>query len=737
MQDPVLQRFSDDPNEALQPVPSRLTPVALMLLLAVAGLAFTVLVTISAIQRPWLGLSLVPGENGETVEIVDVAKNGPVSRFLAPLTLQSMGAANGPDTALSAQDLLEEPDTLETYSDMAGFFARQTALDALLRSGPLTLTVKDATGAEHRETVTLLPARPMTDLPSAFWVQIFVGLAAYLIGIWVWALRPRDPATILFALASFGILGFTFPAALYSTRELALDGTLFARLSMANHGGALFFGAAMLSLLLSYPRPLVSGWLRLLPFAVFGLWWLGDTLRWFEGPPMGSHMPTLIEMIGMLIAPVVQYWRAGNDAGARTVLRWFGATIAIGAGSFVLTVIAPNLIGAEALLPQSYAFTFFLLIHAGLALGVSRYRLFSLDRWAFNLLYYLLGAVLLVVIDVLLISLVTGEHGPITFGVALLATIFLYLPLRDSVGRWLAGRRADDREKWFHAAVDVALAPGVSEQRQRWNALLEQVFAPLSITPAAAVSAPQLLDEGMTLAMPAIGMLPALHLAHARKGRRLFTPQDRKIAGELHLMVANAIQGREAYERGVAEERRRITGDMHDNIGVQLMSALHSPDVSRKDTLIRETLSDLRDIINDTANRGLTLEELMADLRVELSEWLEAAGIALRWDVAADLPDAFSARAVLSLRSILREGVGNAVRHGKPKTVHVRLTRQGREALLEIEDDGAGFDPSTIKPGNGLSNLKGRIESLHGTMAIVGRAPGTAITARFPLGEPS
>ena len=59
-----------------------------------------------------------------------------------------------------------------------------------------------------------------------------------------------------------------------------------------------------------------------------------------------------------------------------------------------------------------------------------------------------------------------------------------YLPLRDSVGRWLAGRRADDREKWFHAAVDVALAPGVSEQRQRWNTLLEQVFAPRSIAPA-------------------------------------------------------------------------------------------------------------------------------------------------------------------------------------------------------------------------------------------------------------
>jgi hypothetical protein len=54
-------------------------------------------------------------------------------------------------------------------------------------------------------------------------------------------------------------------------------------------------------------------------------------------------------------------------------------------------------------------------------------------------------------------------------------------------------------------------------------------------------------------------------------------------------MLSQAIASRFAHEQGAAEERQRITSVMHDNIGVQLLGALHSRDPVRKDELIRDT----------------------------------------------------------------------------------------------------------------------------------------------------
>jgi two-component system sensor histidine kinase DevS len=105
---------------------------------------------------------------------------------------------------------------------------------------------------------------------------------------------------------------------------------------------------------------------------------------------------------------------------------------------------------------------------------------------------------------------------------------------------------------------------------------------------------------------------------------------------------------------------------MHDNIGVQLLGALHSRDPVRKDELIRDTLADLREIINNSAGERLTLAELMADLRVEIADLLSSVGIGLVWqvDTQAELPP----QSVAAMRSILREAVGNALRHAEAST---------------------------------------------------------------------
>lgn len=708
----------------------RLTLATVMIGLVLAAvLAGAVLIQV-AISRPWLGLAIWTDEAG-VVRVVPAASSDQLATEWGRMV--AVRSEDGGTVAVEAGDLIEEPDTLATYAEMRRFFARQSALDGLLSGKRVWVEVIDEAGAPRQSAVSPVARRPISDLPAAFWVQLGVGLSSFLIGGWVLALRPGDTATRLFALASFGILGFTFSAALYSTRELAIDGTLFRALSVMNHGGALLFGAAMIALLLRYPKSLVRRRWLWAPFVLFGAWWLGDSLQLFDGPATGSHLPTMLEMIGILLAAAVQYWRSRGDPGARAVVRWFGLSVAAGAGAFVFTVIAPALVGLTPGLPQGYAFAFFLLIHAGIAIGVARYRLFDLDRWAFRILFYVTGAALLIGIDAALISWIALERAP-AFGLALVLVAFLYLPLRDTIARKLSRRRGET-ETGFEDMLAIALAQSEDDRKDRWRGLLDRVFQPLRIVAGDDVAKPVLLDDGAVLAIPATGPLAPLRLEHAMRGHRLFSSREQARASELCAMLSQAIASCLAYEQGVAEERKRITSDMHDNIGVQLLGALHSHDPVRKDELIRDTLTDLREIINNSSGERLTLAELMADLRVEIADLLSSAGLSLVWkvDTEAELPP----QSVAAMRAILREAVGNALRHAEASTIGVRLDDAAEGLVLMVADDGKGFDPDTARVGNGLRNMRSRATALQGTMTVSRGATmgmrGTLIEVRFPL----
>jgi signal transduction histidine kinase len=288
-----------------------------------------------------------------------------------------------------------------------------------------------------------------------------------------------------------------------------------------------------------------------------------------------------------------------------------------------------------------------------MAIGVARYRHFDLDRWAFRILFYMTGAALLIAVDAALVSWIALERAP-AFGLALVLVAFLYLPMRDVIARKLF-RRGEDVQASFKDMLAIALAEGEEERMVRWRDLLERMFQPLNIVAGEAVEAPTVMEDGAALAIPATGSLPPLRLEHAMHGHRLFSSREQARAGELCAMLDHAIASRLAHEQGVAEERQRITSDMHDHIGVQLLGALHSRDPVRKDELIRDTLADLREIINNSAGERLTLAELMADLRVEIADLLSSANIGLVWqmDTAAELPP----QSVAAMRSVSRQNI--------------------------------------------------------------------------------
>lgn len=703
----------------------KFTPVVLLTLSFVAGACVLLAAVLLAHFQPWLGVTFGTGDEG-AVKIVAVDPSGP-GAALPVGEVVSRIESSGSVVSLNATDIVEEPDTIEGYAAFGEFFQRQGQMYPRVGSDAVTLMTGDGT----RHDIRPESSRPLTSLPAVFWVQLIVGGGSFLIGAWVWSLKRYDlPARIL-AFVGFATMTFATAAAIYSTRELALPGGLFRALSALNHLGALSFGAGMIALFLVYPRRLVPVKALLILPAVFGTWWLCDTLRVVcPGPAEGSALPTMIEMIGILVTAGVQFWKTKGDAKARATLRWFGLTVALGAGLFVMLVIAPNIVGLPPLLSQGYAFLFFLLVFAGVAVGVARYRLFELEGWAFRILFYLGGVLLLVAVDAVLIFALSMDRTP-ALSLSLMAVVFLYLPLRDLLSKRLMSRKGF-RESLFRKMLDVALTTPGGDQGARWRGLLQEVFEPLKIEEGAPLAVPVIEDEGVVLALPGVGALPPLRLSHARRGRKLFAPRDIVLADELCSMLGHAIASRTAYEKGVTEERSRIARDMHDNIGAQLISALHSPAAERKDTMIRETLSDIRSIINNAAEAGRSLGETLAELRYEAADRLGLAGVALDWRVEEDGAVELPSQTVHALRSIVREAVSNTLKHSGATSVAILVSQRDGRLWFTITDNGRGL-PDKLIAGNGLGNIRARVESLKGTVDIANAQPGLRLHIGIPV----
>jgi two-component system sensor histidine kinase UhpB len=76
-----------------------------------------------------------------------------------------------------------------------------------------------------------------------------------------------------------------------------------------------------------------------------------------------------------------------------------------------------------------------------------------------------------------------------------------------------------------------------------------------------------------------------------------------------------------------------------------------------------------------------------------------------------------------------QEGVSNAVRHGRPANVIVRLGQQESDAVLTVQDDGLG---GVENPGRGLPGMRSRAAFLGGSVALA-RGPGWTLTVTVPL----
>jgi two-component system sensor histidine kinase DesK len=184
-------------------------------------------------------------------------------------------------------------------------------------------------------------------------------------------------------------------------------------------------------------------------------------------------------------------------------------------------------------------------------------------------------------------------------------------------------------------------------------------------------------------------------------------------------------------------ERERIGRDLHDLLGHTLsLIAIKSElagklidrdtraaaiQVSEIHSIARKALSEVREAVSGIRASGFTAELAAARLS------LLSAGVSLDARIPALPQLASEIESALALS--LREAVTNIVRHAAADRVEVELQADPRSLALSISDDGRG---SSIKPGNGLTGMRERIEQLGGRLNV-DSTPGVGTRLRIWL----
>ena len=212
-----------------------------------------------------------------------------------------------------------------------------------------------------------------------------------------------------------------------------------------------------------------------------------------------------------------------------------------------------------------------------------------------------------------------------------------------------------------------------------------------------------------------------------------------------------AIQERN-YQQQLALEKQRlkITADLHDDIGASLSSLQVNSAIAGE--LIRRNPDTAKKVLEKIENQSKNLSERIGDfiwsmkpgkdefmtmssrIITYVNDILGATNIQYQIDVNKEL-DAiitdFSTRKNMVL--IAKEAVNNAAKYSQASHLSVALKRQGKNAILKVEDNGKGFIPAETK-GNGLANMKKRATEIGGTFEIItSPGKGTAIITSFPL----
>ncbi|WP_018614803.1 two-component regulator propeller domain-containing protein [Segetibacter koreensis] len=196
------------------------------------------------------------------------------------------------------------------------------------------------------------------------------------------------------------------------------------------------------------------------------------------------------------------------------------------------------------------------------------------------------------------------------------------------------------------------------------------------------------------------------------------------------------------------EERKRISRDLHDDIGarltnINLLSALGQQKISEPQEMseylkrisreIQTSAEALDDIVWSIDSKNDLIEEVTSRMRRYAADVFDET--AIRYTIRFDektLPAKLSIGKRRDLFFVFKETINNIQKHALATEVNINIEVKDNELLMQVSDNGKGFDPAGPTHRNGLKNIQQRVQKWGGT-STVESSPGKGVILKITL----
>jgi len=239
---------------------------------------------------------------------------------------------------------------------------------------------------------------------------------------------------------------------------------------------------------------------------------------------------------------------------------------------------------------------------------------------------------------------------------------------------------------------------------------------------------------------------------HTRRRRPTLRRATSRDGARAHLPITGVDQGSGAVDAARLQERARIARELHDSVaqtlyGISLaascaLACLERAPASSVEPSLHEVLalantgqSELRALLTNIRFDLLPSGGLTAGL-TNLAETVRRHQSCLDIHLSLDDDPGLPANTREELVLIAREALRNVERHSAANRVDITLVANPHEMVLQITDDGRGFDTTSTRPGHfGLRSMHERAASFGGRLEFISAAGGgTQVVVRVPRG---
>lgn len=195
-------------------------------------------------------------------------------------------------------------------------------------------------------------------------------------------------------------------------------------------------------------------------------------------------------------------------------------------------------------------------------------------------------------------------------------------------------------------------------------------------------------------------------------------------------------------------ERQRISAEMHDDIGaglsgIRLLTEMTkqkvkddqaAAEVEKIYQSVGDISSKMKEVIWSLNTENDQLSSLLSYLQQQARQWLEHYPCQLFITLPETIPDILvSGEARRNIFLTVKEAIHNIIKHSAAAKVNINISCANEMLTIEISDDGKGMsDVKNRGTGNGMRNMRQRIEKLNGEL-IIKNQQGTTLIFQIPL----